>query len=111
MEQLNRRLPLIKFEQDFPEKVLMFGEGAFLRAFACLTFEEMNQKGLFGGSVTVVQPIPEGKVELLEKQDGLYTVVERGIENGEKTVRTKLITCVNNFINPYRDYSNYIKRA
>jgi tagaturonate reductase len=71
----------------------------------------MNRKGLFGGGVTVVQPIPEGKIELLRKQGGLFTVVARGLEQGEETIKTNLITCVNDYINPYDDFNNYIKRA
>ncbi|MDR2532709.1 MAG: tagaturonate reductase [Oscillospiraceae bacterium] len=111
MEQLSRKLPLVRFQQSFPEKVLMFGEGAFLRAFACYAIDNMNRKGLFGGNVTIIQPIPEGKIELLRKQEGLFTIVARGLENGEKTVKTSLVTCVSDYINPYDDYSNYIKRA
>jgi len=111
MEKLNRNLPIIKIERNMPEKVLMFGEGAFLRAFACYSFDEMNNKRLFDGSVTIVQPIPEGKIELLAKQDGLYNIILRGIKDGEKVVKTRLVTCVNNYINPYTDYTGYIKTA
>ncbi|MCL2018776.1 MAG: tagaturonate reductase [Oscillospiraceae bacterium] len=111
MEQLSRKHPAAKDAKNFPEKVLMFGEGAFLRAFACYAFDEMNSKGLFGGSVAVVQPLPEGKTEILKKQDGLFTVVARGLEHGEKTVKTNLITCVSDYVNPYSEYSKYIKKA
>jgi len=111
MEQLNRKIPLITVENTYPEKVLMFGEGAFLRAFACYAFDEMNKQNLFNGSVTIVQPIPEGKIDFLKKQDGLFTVVARGVENEREVIKTNLITCVRDCINPYEEYENYIKRA
>ena len=111
MEQLDRKSTLVKNEKLRPEKVLMFGEGAFLRAFACYAFDEMNKKDLFDGSVTIVQPIPEGKIELLKKQQGLFTVLARGLENGEKFIKTNLITCVNDYINPYTEFDRYIKKA
>ena len=111
MERLNRNLPLVKFEKKMPEKVIMFGEGEFLRAFACLAFDVLNEKKLFNGSVTIVQPTPEGKIDLIRQQDGLYTVIERGLENGEKRINTRLITCVEDCINPYEDYENYIHKA
>lgn len=111
MEQLNRKLPILNPQKNFPEKVLMFGEGVFLRAFACVAFEDMNQKGLFNGSVTIVQPLPKGKIDILKKQQGLFTVIERGIENSEKTVKTKIITCIRDGINPYTEYNKYIKCA
>jgi tagaturonate reductase len=111
MEQLSRYLPLVRIEKNLPERILMFGEGAFLRAFACCAINEMNQRGLWNGGITVIQPIPEGKIELLRKQDGLFTVLERGIESGEKRTNSKLITCVNDYINPYDEFERYIKKA
>ncbi|MGN1169209.1 MAG: tagaturonate reductase, partial [Acutalibacteraceae bacterium] len=49
-----------KKEVRYPEKVLQFGEGNFLRAFADYLIDIMNEKGLFGGSVVLCQPIENG---------------------------------------------------
>ncbi|HUU70372.1 MAG TPA: tagaturonate reductase, partial [Planctomycetota bacterium] len=38
----------------FPERVLQFGEGRFLRAFCDWMINAMNARGLFNGSVVVV---------------------------------------------------------
>lgn len=96
---------------NYPEKILQFGEGNFLRAFVDWMVDEANDEGLFKGSVVVVQPIEQGMVNMLNDQDGQYTIIMRGLENGEKKERTKVITSVSRGINPFDDYESYIKLA
>ncbi|HEY1021546.1 MAG TPA: altronate oxidoreductase, partial [Flavisolibacter sp.] len=57
--------------RTYPEKVLQFGEGNFLRCFVDWMFHELNKKAGFNGSVVAVQPIERGMVNLLNEQDGL----------------------------------------
>ena len=40
-----------------PERIIQFGEGNFLRAFADWIVSNMDEKTGFDGSVVVVQPI------------------------------------------------------
>lgn len=94
---------------DMPEKVIQFGEGNFLRAFVDWMIDEMNQQGLFNGRVVIVQPIPKGLVHVLNEQDGLYTLILRGIQNGEINQSKQIITSVNRGINPYEDWDEVIK--
>ncbi|NLB21045.1 MAG: tagaturonate reductase, partial [Clostridium sp.] len=96
---------------NYPEKILQFGEGNFLRAFVDWMVDEANDEGRFEGSVVIVQPIEQGMVNMINDQDGQYTLVMRGLENGEKTERTKAITSVSRGINPFEDYDRYIKLA
>lgn len=120
MEKLTRNLLTngFKFNDDLAmgstaakrtEKVLQFGEGNFLRAFVDYMFDEINAQGLFDGGITLVQPIPGGDFlrNILNEQEGLYTLIARGRENGEKVVSKRLITCVNRCINPYVDFNTY----
>ena len=93
------------------EKVLQYGEGAFLRAFADYMFDVLNQKGLFDGGITVVQPIREGMAEAIAAQDGLYTLIARGMENGEPAVQTRVITSITGCVDPYTRFDEYIKSA
>ncbi len=97
--------------QNLPEKVLQFGEGNFLRAFADWMIDEMNAKGLFNGRVVVVQPLPNGLIEMLNEQDGLYTLYLRGIENGQTIEKKKIITSISRAINPYSAWEDYLKTA
>ncbi len=75
----------------YKEKVLQFGEGNFLRAFVDWMIDEANDEGLFDGSIVLVQPINMGMVNMINDQDGLYTLVMRGLENGKKTEKVKAI--------------------
>ncbi len=102
---------LDKRNGHFPEKILQFGEGNFLRAFVDWMVDEANDDGLFQGSIVLVQPITQGMVNMINDQEGMYTLVMRGLENGVKTERTKAISSVSRGINPFEDYDSYIKLA
>lgn len=104
-------LAVTPFPGQLPEKVIQFGEGNFLRAFVDWMFNGLNKHGLFGGRVVVVQPIAEGLVDKLNEQDGLYTLLLRGLENGKPTETKEIITAVSRGINPYTDWNAYIKCA
>lgn len=100
-----------KYPANLPERVLQFGEGNFLRAFVDWMIHQMNKKGLFNGRVVVVQPIAEGLVEKLNEQDGLYTLILRGLKNGKPTEIKEIISSVSRGINPYKDWDEFIKCA
>ena len=54
MKTLNRNT--IKANR-YPERIIQFGEGNFLRAFVDWIIYNMNQKANFNSSVVVVQPL------------------------------------------------------
>ena len=96
---------------DLPIKVLQYGEGNFLRAFVDYMIDILNGTELFGGSVALVQPIATGMADIINAQDGLYTVVLRGIEDGRQVVRKRLVTSTPCCINPYTNFDSYIEIA
>ena len=108
-EKLNRKSASIS--QKRPVKVLQFGEGNFLRAFADWMIERMNEKTNFNAAVQIVQPIRNGMGDAINQQDGLYHVVLNGIQNGKPVNETKLITCIDSVINPFENFSSYLKAA
>ncbi|MDR1092959.1 MAG: tagaturonate reductase, partial [Clostridiales bacterium] len=92
-------------------KILQFGEGNFLRAFADWIVQAMNDTGAYDGNVAVVQPIEAGRVNELKEQDGLYTLYLKGIDK-EKTVRSRqVIDVLGDFINPYTEYGKFLAYA
>lgn len=95
----------------YPEKILQFGEGNFLRAFADYLVDVMNEKGIFGGSVVLCQPIENGLCDLINSQDGIYTLVLRGKENGETVEKSRIIKSVSRCIDPYRDFESLLEIA
>ena len=92
-------------------KVLQFGEGNFLRAFVDWIIQTMNDKQVFDGGVCVVQPMPQGRVDALAAQDGLYTLYLQGLQNGEKVRTHQVIDVLQDFVNPFTDYAKYLDYA
>jgi tagaturonate reductase len=90
-----------------PVKVLQFGEGNFLRAFVDHMLDIANEKGSFDGDIVIVKPIPYGTLERFHAQDCRFTVLLRGIENGEKVEKTRLITSVRDAVDCYAEYDKY----
>lgn len=93
----------------FPEKIVQFGEGNFLRAFVDWKIDELNEKGLFGGSVLVTQPIKQGMAAEIQAQDGLYTVLMRGVEAGKVVESRRIITALSRALNPYDQWAELVK--
>ena len=96
---------------DGPERVLQFGEGNFLRSFVDWMINAMNGRRLFDGRVVVVQPIEKGLVDVLNGQDGLYTLILRGLQSGKIVERREIITAISRGIHPYRNWEAFLATA
>ncbi|MDR7210470.1 tagaturonate reductase [Flavobacterium piscis] len=109
MKKLNRvNTGLEKLQ---PIKVIQFGEGNFLRAFIDHAFQELNDTVDFNAGIAVVQPIENGMVNMLNDQDGLYTLFMKGLSKGQEVQEKKLITNLVSGINPYTNFSDYLALA
>ena len=69
---------------ELPEKVLQFGTGVLLRGLPDYFIDKANRQGIFNGRIVVVKSTAQGDTSAFEKQDGLYTLCVRGLQNGEK---------------------------
>ena len=96
---------------SLPERVLQFGEGNFLRAFVDWMIDGMNRHGLFCGSVVVVQPIAQGSIAKLNEQNGRYTLLMRGVQDGKTIEKQQLVTSISRGIDPYKDFQAYLRCA
>ena len=108
MENLNST---IVSKKQRPTKIIQFGEGNFLRAFIDWFIQTIDDETDFNGGVAVVQPLATGRVKELEKQDGLYSLLLEGIEDGELKRSLQTIDVLNQFINPYSEYADYLALA
>ena len=88
-------------KEHAPEKVMQFGEGNFLRAFVDYWFDIANEKADWNGKCALIQPIPQGLTELINEQEGLYTLYLRGMDHGKKVDAKRVISSVSRCINPY----------
>lgn len=91
----------------YPERIVQFGAGNFLRGFADWIIEQLNAQASFASSVVVVKVTPQGKYDALDAQDGLFHVHVEGIQYGVPVNQTHLITCVNRCVYPYENYGTY----
>lgn len=108
MKQLNRTNVQAN---KYPERIIQFGEGNFLRAFVDWIIYNMNQKAEFNSSVVIVQPLENGMVNMLNEQDGLYHVNLQGLQNGKEVDNIQLIDVVSRGLNPYAQYNEFLKLA
>ena len=97
--------------ENAPEKVMQFGEGNFLRAFVDDFIDIANEKAGFNGKVVLVQPIAQGLTDLINQQEGLYTLYLRGSENGVKVDDKRVISAVSRCINPYGEWDKVLDFA
>ena len=97
--------------KDAPEKVMQFGEGNFLRAFVDDFIDIANEKAGYNGKVVLIQPIGQGLTDLVNAQEGLYTLYLRGSEKGRKVDDKRVISSVSRCLNPYRDWDDVLALA
>ena len=110
LEKLGYKGYLLK---DAPEKIVQFGEGNFLRAFADNFIDLMNEKAGFNAKVVLVQPRgghPEA-ADRFSEQDGLYTLILRGRENGQPVEHTWVISAASRCLDPKRDWEKLLDCA
>lgn len=108
MERLNRTTAnAVKY----PEKIIQFGEGNFLRAFVDWIIWKTDKATDFNAGVVVVQPIDKGMVDVLNGQDGLYHLNLQGIDKGTPVDSLEMIDVITRGINPYSDFDSYISLA
>ncbi|WP_018605882.1 tagaturonate reductase [Uliginosibacterium gangwonense] len=94
-----------------PVRILQIGDGNFLRAFADWMIDMANGAGLFNGEVTIAQPLARGIADLMNAQDGLYTVLLRGVQGGESIDARRVVSCVKKALNPYAQWAEMLATA
>ncbi|WP_439234206.1 tagaturonate reductase [Lonepinella koalarum] len=109
MQTLNRK----NFPgRQHPTKIIQFGEGNFLRAFVDWQIDLLNEQTDLNAGVTIVRPINTDFPPSLNTQDGLYTTVIRGLdEKGDVVKQCRIIRSVNQEMNIYQDYDDYLQLA
>lgn len=109
MQTLNRRdFP----GRQYPDRIIQFGEGNFLRAFVDWQLDLLNEHTDLDAGVVIVRPIDTDFPPSLDTQDGLYTTIIRGLnEQGEAVREPRLIRSVNREINIYRQFDEYLALA
>lgn len=87
-----------------PVRFLQIGDGNFLRAFSDWMIDVANGAGVLNGLVTIAQPLPHGIAAMLNAQDGLYTVLLRGVQGGKAVEMHRVVSCVKDALDPYTQW-------
>lgn len=94
---------------DHPTRILQFGNGNFLRAFADWMVDIANEKGVFDGKIHVVQIHSKTGFDQMKNQDCLFHVLEQGRKNGEIYQNSRLVSSVSGISYPKDNYPEYLK--
>jgi len=96
---------------QLPEKVLQFGTGVLLRGLPDYFIDKANRKGIFNGRIVVVKSTSSGGTDDFGKQDNLYTLCVRGVENGIKTDEAIINSSISRVIAAREDWSSVLACA
>ncbi|WP_234734431.1 tagaturonate reductase [Tellurirhabdus bombi] len=107
MAYLNRS---ILSAPSHPERVLQFGTGVLLRGLPDFFIDKANKQGLFDGSIIIVKSTG-GATDEFSAQEGLYTVVTRGIHKGEAVDESTVISAVSNVISAQDNWQAVLQAA
>lgn len=97
-------LEIVKTQR--PVRVVQFGEGNFLRAFADYMIDILNEKTDFNGNIAIVKPISFGTLERFDRQNCLYTVILRGQEQGQVINSSRIVTSVDSAVDGADTWDN-----
>lgn len=96
---------------SLPEKVLQFGTGVLLRGLPDYFIDKANRKGLFNGRVVVVKSTESGDAGAFDRQDGLYTLCVRGIEEGKKIEENIICSAISRVLSARDQWQDILRLA
>lgn len=96
---------------SLPEKVLQFGTGVLLRGLPDYFIDKANQRGIFNGRVVVVKSTGKGDVEEFKRQDNLYTLCVRGIENNKVTGEFMINSSIRRVLSAKENWNDILQCA
>ena len=103
-------LDLVENVRRYPERIVQFGGGNFLRGFVDWVVDILNDETDFGSGIVLVKATP-GSYAALDEQDCLFTSYLHGVQDGEFLEQTRLISAVNRTVYPYQDFESYLALA
>ena len=96
---------------ELPEKVLQFGTGVLLRGLPDYFIDKANRQGIFNGRIVVVKSTSQGDSSSFDKQDGLYTLCVRGIQNGEKVEENSINSSISRVLSANEEWEKILECA
>jgi tagaturonate reductase len=95
----------------FPETILQFGTGRFLRAFVDHFVHQANESGQNIGRIVVVQSTGDREANLLNATQGRFHVVVRGLQDGQTIDRVDTVASISRAIAAAHDWNGVLAVA
>ena len=96
---------------SLPERVLQFGTGVLLRGLPDFFIDKANRQGLFNGRIVVVKSTDSGDAGAFDRQNGLYTLCVRGIEDGHKIEENIICSAISRVLSARDQWSQILELA
>lgn len=96
---------------ELPERILMFGTGAFIRGFAAHIIHQANTRGDFEGRIVMVQSTGSERAQQINKQEGLFTLQQIGVKDNKACESLSVIPSISRAISAYEDWQSVLKLA
>jgi tagaturonate reductase len=94
---------------SLPEKVLQFGTGVLLRGLPDFLINKANNEGKFNGRIVIVKSTSGGgDADTYNKQDGLYTVCVRGIDDNKKVDEIHISAAVSRVLTAFKEWDEVL---
>lgn len=94
-----------------PEGILQFGTGTFLRGFFAAFIQEANEKGAMCANIVVVGSTAKSGVAKINAQGGLFTLCERGLEEGQAVDRCCLVDSTSRALSAQTEWAEILETA
>ncbi|SNR34864.1 tagaturonate reductase [Hymenobacter mucosus] len=96
---------------ELPEKVLQFGTGVLLRGLPDYLIDKANRQGVFNGRIVVVKSTDGGDIDAFTRQDGLYTLGIRGIEDGREISENVVCSAISRVLSAKSQWADILACA
>lgn len=96
---------------ELPERVLQFGTGVLLRGLPDYFVDKANKEGLFNGRIVVVKSTSSSGTDEFTRQDGLYTLCIKGIEEGKQVVKYSVNNTISRVLSASKDWQSILEAA
>lgn len=94
-----------------PEKVLQFGTGVLLRGLPDFQIDQANRQGVFNGRIVVVKSTDGGDATAFERQDNLYTVCVRGVDDGRPVAENVVCASISRVLSARSQWAEVLQVA
>ncbi|GAB4018547.1 tagaturonate reductase [Spirosoma koreense] len=100
-------LPLL----HLPERVLQFGTGVLLRGLPDFLIDKANRQGIFNGRIVVVKSTDGGDMTAFGRQDNLYTLCIRGVENRQLVEQNVVCSAISRVLSAKQQWNDVLQVA